>query len=72
MEKICRPAIGSFYFYFRCSDNLNSRLAIAKDHIRLTNLADEIRHVEDEESEDYYWIGKKFKLGLLYYGDICI
>lgn len=41
-----------------CSDDFNSRLAIARDHARLTKIADIMK--EHGDPEDYYWIGLSY------------
>jgi hypothetical protein len=41
-----------------CSDDFNSRLAIARDHARLTKIADIMQ--EHGGPDDYYWIGLSY------------
>nr|XP_039249872.1 uncharacterized protein LOC120327607 [Styela clava] len=42
-----------------CSKDVNARLAVAKDHERLTDLADYIREI-DPTDESFYWIGLSY------------
>lgn len=41
-----------------CSDDFNSRLAIARDHARLTKIADIMQ--EHGSQDDFYWIGLSY------------
>lgn len=42
-----------------CGKNANSRLAVAKDHVKLTDLADYIREI-DPTDNSFYWIGLSY------------
>lgn len=42
-----------------CADDFNSRLAIAKDHTRLTKIADVMKDI-NPSGNDYYWIGLSY------------
>jgi len=52
--------ISGFDHSRRCSNDPSARLAVAKDHQRLTKIADYIREV-DPNDEDFYWIGNYFR-----------
>lgn len=61
------PKTPFFYYTYihtnfsRCGTEPNSRLAVAKDHEKLTDLADYIREI-DPTDNSFYWIGNKSNL----------